>query len=145
MAVNKSVYYKRLNKWADALVSKKYKQIKNQLRDEDNGRCCLGVACDVSGLSEWTANGAYLGSLGHAPCAVQNYFGFTDGTGESVLEEVSSRLHTNWGGLTDMNDSGNYSFGKIAKIIRKFAEIKYGGSKKSLSGPNRKKPKKSKA
>ena len=27
MAVNKSVYYKRLNKWADALVSRKYKQI----------------------------------------------------------------------------------------------------------------------
>jgi len=130
MAVNKSVYYKRLNKWADALVSRKYKQIGNRLRDADNGRCCLGVACDVSGLADWTKTGKYLGDAELLPKPVQDYYGLTDAVGEGVLEKASPLLHESDGGLAELNDSGKYTFGKIAKIIRKFAEIKYGPSSK---------------
>jgi len=33
--------------WLDRLRSGDYKQITGQLRDEENGRCCLGVLCDI--------------------------------------------------------------------------------------------------
>ena len=39
--------------WLVALESGEYKQGRGRLRD-DNGFCCLGVACDLSGLGEWT-------------------------------------------------------------------------------------------
>jgi len=40
-------------KWVDALKSGKYEQGKDMLRDGDKF-CCLGVACDISGLGVWT-------------------------------------------------------------------------------------------
>ncbi len=145
MAVNKSVYYKRLNKWADALVSKKYKQIKNQLRDEDNGRCCLGVACDVSGVGKWNKKKTTYerSNTAHPPRKVLDYFGFKEWFGEDILapimpKGVYDKEGYGWGNdLAFLNDKAGYTFGEIAKIIRKFAEIKY--------GPNSKKPNKSKA
>jgi len=33
--------------WLDCLRSGDYKQTTGQLRDNDNGRCCLGVLCDI--------------------------------------------------------------------------------------------------
>lgn len=41
-----------IRKWVDALRSGKYKQAKERLRDK-NSYCCLGVACDVSGVGKW--------------------------------------------------------------------------------------------
>lgn len=47
-----------VRKWVAALRSGEYEQTKGALRRDggDSGRvgyCCLGVACDVSGLGEW--------------------------------------------------------------------------------------------
>jgi len=131
MAVTNKVYYDRLNKWADALVSRKYKQIGNALRDEDNGRCCLGVSCDVSGLGEWRGvkfKGRYADV---PPRAVAKYFGFNEIAGGDVVKTVSTDLWVEHTHLAGLNDSGDYTFDKIAKIIRKYAEIKYGNPKKA--------------
>lgn len=35
-------------RWVEALLSGKYTKIKKKLRNNKNGRCCLGVACDVA-------------------------------------------------------------------------------------------------
>jgi hypothetical protein len=43
-------------KWIVALRSGKYKQTRGKLRARAGGAmCCLGVACDVSGLGHWEA------------------------------------------------------------------------------------------
>lgn len=43
--------------WAKDLRSGEYQQITGQLREGDNGRCCLGVACDtykrLTGKGSW--------------------------------------------------------------------------------------------
>ena len=41
--------------WIAALRGGQYRQTKDRLRDED-GYCCLGVACDVSDLGVWKLN-----------------------------------------------------------------------------------------
>src|SRR5688572_22889210 len=38
--------------WVEALRSGKYEQARQRLRVE-NSMCCLGVACDISGLGHW--------------------------------------------------------------------------------------------
>ena len=53
--------------WIEALRSGKYEQAKGILRDvDDNNKfCCLGVACEISGLGEWLFGGidfSYLDS-----------------------------------------------------------------------------------
>jgi hypothetical protein len=67
-----------------ALRSGKYAQTKNTLRDEQ-GFCCLGVACDISGLDDWSPvvdeiDGderlTYHGQETEMPASVRNYFGF---------------------------------------------------------------------
>lgn len=39
--------------WIEALRSGKYKQAQGRLRNSE-GMCCLGIACDISGLGEWS-------------------------------------------------------------------------------------------
>lgn len=41
-----------LRRWVDALRSGKYKQARGRLKTDD-GYCCLGVLCDVSGSGTW--------------------------------------------------------------------------------------------
>lgn len=41
-------------KWVEALRSGKYVQAKGRLR-RDDGFCCLGVLCDISGEGHWAA------------------------------------------------------------------------------------------
>ena len=38
--------------WVESLESGRYQQARQALRTED-GFCCLGVACDVSGVGKW--------------------------------------------------------------------------------------------
>lgn len=43
--------------WLSELRSGQFVQIRSKLRDFNNGRCCLGIACDVAvaqGLGQWT-------------------------------------------------------------------------------------------
>ncbi len=125
MATSKKVYEQRLVKWLEALRSRKFKQCQGQLRDDDVvgddsgkvGYCCLGVAAEVSKLN-------FDGSAGYLNTEVANYFGLKSKGGHFYNEdgqevELGEEKHDS---LSEMNDSGNYTFAKIARIIERNKE-----------------------
>lgn len=62
-------------KWIEALRSGKYKQGRLALRTRNDHFCCLGVLCDVSGVSEWKENGpcySYDGASSLLPPLLRN-------------------------------------------------------------------------
>lgn len=100
-------------KWLEALESGKYEQTIGALRDS-KGFCCLGVACDISGLGDWVVDKLYLGNSGLLPDEVQEYFSLRDNEGEP-------RDPRKFTPLTAMNDKGK-SFKEIAAHLRKHPE-----------------------
>ena len=93
-----------------ALRSGNYKQGKKALR-KDNFFCCLGVACDISGLGEWN-NGLYLDKDAYLPLEVMNYYGFVDQTGSFENPDgINFRIS-----LSSLNDMKT-TFEEIANII----------------------------
>ena len=90
-----------------ALRSGDYEQGFSALRNE-KGFCCLGVACEISGLGEWKDYYFYLESQEIMPKEVMDYYGFRTGYG-------SNRENSN--SLTFMNDSQQATFEEIAKYI----------------------------
>jgi len=91
-------------KWIEALRSGKYKQGRWRLRTKSDDFCCLGVLCDVSGVSEWEENGlcySYEGASSHLPPSLRNQL-----TREA--KEID---------LTRMNDNSGMSFPDIADWI----------------------------
>lgn len=112
-----------------ALRSGKYDQGWGRLHDEtENEFCCLGVACDISGLGEWEIgdvvyNAVYLGEEATLPKEVIDYFGFRNrngaiaqdaGTGVSRLDHFRS--------LAQANDSGRITFEMIADAMEQYPE-----------------------
>jgi len=96
-------------KVCDALESGKYEQGTNQMRmDMDGKYCCLGVACDVSGLGEWSDDDTYLGSRDFLPSEVKSWLGFADKYGPAICGKHSS---------SSANDSGK-SFYDISAAWR---------------------------
>lgn len=94
--------------WVAALRSGKYQQAQGALRAGD-GFCCLGVACDISGLGDWAhRNGrlAYLGNDKLLPLEVRDWLG---------LRGVMGGYGENF--LTDLNDDEGVSFPHIADLI----------------------------
>lgn len=74
-----------LLKWVEALESGEYQQGRGALRNDDDTYCCLGVACEVSGLGSWTGG-------------MHTYTFLVDGGGEqSVLPAAVSA----WLGLPE--------------------------------------------
>ena len=102
----------RAKELAEALESGKYQQTQKRLHDKD-GFCCLGVACDISGLAPWVAFPddpavyTYRGKIGTLPPDVMTYFGFKSPAGE-VDDDTT---------LASMNDTGK-TFSEIAAFIR---------------------------
>lgn len=106
-------------KWVEALRSGKYAQTHGSLRNtEDDGEnpvgfCCLGVACDVSGLGRWFDVDYEVDSETAdmtLPKAVQTWLGLREPDGS--FGDSS---------LTAINDAGD-SFEVIAGIIEKHAD-----------------------
>ena len=96
-----------VEQWIAALRSGKYAQTRNVLKDEV-GYCCLGVACDISGLGKWDGFHYSIGSehrAGELPTLVRDALGLRACNG-SFRE----------GCLTNLNDSGK-TFAEIADII----------------------------
>ena len=98
--------------WVEALRSGKYQQATGQLRNpETDGMCCLGVACDISGLGRWnetdysTLARNYYGDLGAPGSEMLSWLGLSDGCGDFA-----------GGALTELNDNGK-TFSEIADII----------------------------
>ena len=102
----------------EALRSGKYQQGFERLRD-GNRFCCLGVACDISGLGEWYKF-TYLEEKYSLPDEVIDYYGFNSTGGyfnifsENYIEDEDISL-------IRKNDSGS-SFEEIADIIEKEPE-----------------------
>lgn len=102
-------------KWVAALESGEYGQTKNMLTN-GQGFCCLGVACEISGLGEWV-DGPYgewvyevdgEGSNELLPEPVREWLGLA-GEGGDFNSDTES--------LANLNDKGK-TFKSIAKVIR---------------------------
>lgn len=130
---------KNVEKWKEALLSGKYKQGVGVLRTPEDKYCCLGVACDISGLGEWRRqdNGDewdyvvtekdYSDTV--MPKAVQKWLGLHDVTGVFEMRdpdcycEDEGYLHVV--SLAYENDKGK-SFKEIVDIINTYAGILFG-------------------
>lgn len=108
------------NKWIEALLSGKYKQGKGLLKNNRNEYCCLGVLCEISGISQFEEiydrfhNGIsnyYLGIEATLPVKVREYSG--------VDNEMASFIDKNgdYYSLAKLNDNGE-TFKTISKIIK---------------------------
>jgi hypothetical protein len=117
-----------MKKWVAALRSGKYKRGSGWLRKRLNGQdrfCCLGVLCDISKKVTWVdnnfQNNTYLASAERytdedaqiLPYAVKEWAGM--GSDSGWWDDGSPNVR----GLDVINDSGKYSFAKIADIIEK--------------------------
>lgn len=106
----------RREKWAEALESGKYAQTKGRLHD-DNGYCCLGVACDLYAKEQnlrWARIGVdvydFDGKIGLLPDSVASWLGVTSTSGD--FQEDGS-----YESLAGKNDQ-DATFAEIAAIIR---------------------------
>jgi hypothetical protein len=95
------------DKWVEALRSGHYKQTRGRLRDTQ-GYCCLGVLCEISGLSKFNEENKYLGKDEILPELVRGWSGMIskDGT------------YTSNDSLAGDNDDGMV-FSEIADTIEK--------------------------
>ena len=110
--------------WVKALRSGDYQQAQGTLRKGDSF-CCLGVACDISGVDEWrkveTNDGTFyyeylVGNWQSLAVEIADYYGMRDGFGGFWIDpgnKISS--------LSTLNDRG-LSFDEIANIIEKEPE-----------------------
>lgn len=109
--------YNRIMRLIKVLRSDLYKQGHVWLRQNDC-YCCLGVACDISGLCKWTPSKIggvyyYLKYNSILPEQVQEYYGFPDNYGccKDGLD------------LVLLNGRG-FNFKQIADIIEKWVSSK---------------------
>ena len=103
-----------------ALRSGDYDQTTGKLRDED-AYCCLGVACDLSGLGEWAGNDyvvtALMRSWCNLPAEVADYYGFVTRDGDFEMErEREMEREMEYPSLVTLNDAGE-NFESIAQLI----------------------------
>jgi len=113
--------------WVDALRSGKYQQTTGRLRDGDKF-CCLGVACDISGLGEWRVSSCKE-SMSEAQDYHVNVFDEESGAlPEKVMEWLGVQhpdVRTHYGeymSLSIYNDSGS-DFNHIASLIEAESKI----------------------
>lgn len=107
-------------KWINALRSGDYEQGRNRLCS-DEGFCCLGVLCDISGLGKWESAGdgakAYVTpyddyrQLYSLPASVRNWAGF-----ETILMFPEVFVDGERRMLSTLNDEGR-TFEQIAQLI----------------------------
>ena len=97
-----------LEKWLAALRSGDYQQGTGQLKNGDR-YCCLGVACEISGLGAWEFD---------------NYRCLSDVHSGSLPKEVQRALglasDVGWVGeksLVSLNDIEKLTFNQIADLI----------------------------
>src|SRR3990167_8725500 len=91
----------RVRRLVAALRSGKYKRGIGRLRSEDGKKfCCLGVACDISGVGEWKKDWLdfrYLGNSSSLPQEVQTYFGFDHSNPYLTANSMASDVNDGWG------------------------------------------------
>ena len=106
-------------KWVEALRSGNYKQGQKRLHTDD-GFCCLGVACDISGLGEWKESCYDTNDVNVIPSFVKLSNEVMDWLGAITHEcsifmvDEEDVIAINF--LTNLNDS-DWTFEQIADII----------------------------
>ena len=95
---------KNRREWVEALRSGDYQQGQGALLTGDRF-CCLGVACEISGLAEWNGH-YYLGQDCALPDEVMDWLGLRDYMGEWMNGDT----------LAARNDTGK-TFREIADLI----------------------------
>jgi len=121
LAVNKE----NIQKWVDALRSGEYEQGKGGLRKKkDNTFCCLGVACDISGVGDWkTDNVWYLEYYVDEDCGGSSSADLPDQVSDWLgIPSGSPELKTQVGEMTDaitLNDDSGYTFSQIADAVER--------------------------
>ena len=108
MTYTKEEQKKHREELVTALRSGDYNQAKRTLRSVSSF-CCLGVACDISGLAEWD-DIKYLGEDLTLPLQVMDYYGFINNKG------CYDKNPHNYESLSKLNDDGS-SFKSIATLI----------------------------
>lgn len=119
--------------WIDALRSGKYEQtqgVLNRVEARDDfpaGMCCLGVACDVSGIGAWkiarqcpdTMLYRTPAEVSHnmLPRAVEAWLGLGSLGGVPPVGAESGRS------LWQLNDYDGFSFSQIADVIEANWEV----------------------
>lgn len=96
-------------RWIRALRSGRYKQARRKLRG-DNGYCCLGVLCDISGKGNWREL--------NTGCWVYDYRGLSSSAYpcEEIRKSIGLRS-VEMEELISMNDSEKTNFDTIADWI----------------------------
>lgn len=114
-----SVNVENMRKWVARLRDPEAKQATGALHDWGEGMCCLGHACDVSGLTEWVNNGgvslpSYFGVTGTLPVQVKRWLGLT-----SSNPPVAGKSISLW------NDQDGATLTEIADLIEaEWPEVK---------------------
>lgn len=106
-----------IRKWVDALRSGEYRQGYGRLRsDGSNAYCCLGVACDVSGVGRWT--GSLYETDGEMPWGVSGLELPNPVVRWLGLDDRDPYMESAGGdSLSSLNDSENWDFDKIADLL----------------------------
>ena len=97
-----------VRKWVDALRSGEYAQTTGVLfrdsGDDEAGYCCLGVACDLSGLGQWIEDEDDQNEYGYSTMTfvVDGVDGYIDQQGATVLPMA---VADGWLGIPDTNPS----------------------------------------
>lgn len=113
-----------LRKWVAALRSGNYKQARGYLRpSDDSGYCCLGVACEISGVGSWVPADACYQYVTGVPCkhrgdalpeAVASWLGVDCDDPELDTGDYGTPLRA-----SIMNDIARASFAEIADAIER--------------------------
>lgn len=116
------LHRERIELWCEALESGKYQQERQMLCSGDKF-CCLGVACDISGVGDWDLGYDYI-TGNHSdgatlPLAVRDWLGLAECDPYVDIEDGSYAC------VTDLNDGRLYTFPQIAAAIRRtYLEVK---------------------
>ena len=112
-------------KWIEALRSDEYEKTEGKLIDGTRTKyCCLGVACDISGLGKWhetedARQQVYtINHVDHSsalPQEVQEWLGLTTKYGGYYIKATTP--HTVVGRSLAMDNDDGKSFLEIANII----------------------------
>lgn len=119
--------------WVWAIRSGEFQQVRSQLRDLGNGRCCLGVLCDVvstvKGFGRWREGTDFITDpervdpeVGIPQVSVFETAGFDVGGYEQFVRTVVLPFRNRQGQKVDLaglNDSG-MPFDQIADLIQFF-------------------------
>ena len=100
-------------RWIEALRSGRYGQTRDRLKSLGEF-CCLGVACEISGLADWGDDDSYLGAVHTLPERVCDWLGVKCWDPTIYIDGYTLSL-------SFMNDRRWLGFDEIADLIETHA------------------------